>query len=254
MSYQAETTLLGISIGLFSLAAICSLVCACQLKQTRDHNLSEANRVSYYSNQEQTIDEKQQPLDAEKTLGIDHHIMPPSLLADDAIWNTENKQRISLRPPPAFNLTHTGAAKTRNIVQPTYYSSESSFSIHDDTLLPPNLPFVGKRPLSHGSDNTFGATDRNSAALADDCPSHSSSCTDHRPDLRRGSSNNTFMYASGSQTQSNHTLGTFNLCQNSYQYSSHDSSTDDFNGSAQSISQSGANKTLQQRINQYLNK
>ncbi|RCH96858.1 hypothetical protein CU097_013593 [Rhizopus azygosporus] len=250
VSCQAETALLGISIGLFVLAAICSLMCACQLKQTRDYTLSEANRVSYYSNQEQPIDEKQQPIDAEKALRKDNHIIPPSLLADDTIWNTENKAKNSLRPPPAFNSTHIGTAKTRSIVQPTYYSSESSFSIHDTTLLPPNLPFAGKRPLSDGSDNTFGAIDRNSDVLADDCPSRSSSCTDHRPDLRRGSSNNTFMYASGSQTQSNHTLGTFNLRQNSSQYSSQDSSTDDF----QSISQSGTNKTLQQRINHYLKK
>ncbi|KAG1439311.1 hypothetical protein G6F56_012330 [Rhizopus delemar] len=69
---------------------------------------------------------------------------------------------------------------------------------HRQALEPPQLPFAkDERPLSHGSDNTFGAIRQNSLLLGD---SDSSLMTDPRRNSQPlvDSANN-----------SNHTLGTF---------------------------------------------
>ncbi|CAO3680628.1 unnamed protein product [Rhizopus stolonifer] len=103
---------------------------------------------------------------------------------------------------------------------------------HRQALEPPQLPFAkDERPLSHGSDNTFGAIRQNSLLLGD---SDSSLMTDPRRNSQPlvDSANN-----------SNHTLGTFCPKPSMDYYSSDDIVPEEtFN-----------QQNLHKRINNYLN-
>ncbi|KAG1047604.1 hypothetical protein G6F43_009958 [Rhizopus delemar] len=266
---KVETILIGISLGLFLLGIICSFICCYNLKVKMAKLTIENNRVSFYSDQgTRTVINEVQPVQSNTEKLNDYHIMPPSVLDQDTIWNSElQKERISLRPPPPApptthhrpihnnsNLTNSNTASSF-VIQP-FYESASSLSINEEILLPPSLPFANnpKRPLSHGSDNTFGAANRSSTMLADDSASHSSSLTD--PNARRGSGN-TLLYGSGSSAQSNHTLGTFNLNKASNHCESIDYSSDEAHntvseGGQQQIPETMLNHNLHQRINDYL--
>jgi hypothetical protein len=137
-----------------------------------------------------------------------------------------NSVVVTPQPNISSSLATTGITATADF---NNKFTSSQLSLGSDVLLPPTLPFAthsnggrpsssaySSRPLSHGSDNTFGAfynSDTNYSPSADDASVASSSYMDYRhqrsdSNTSHATNNNHFMYASGG-TQSNHTLGPF---------------------------------------------
>lgn len=287
---SVEITLLGLAIGLFTISAIYCMMVSCDNQSTgscRTQFTTNSN-FSFYASEE------------------DHHQTTPTIdinetqSTEEMVWNN-NKERLSLHPPPPFiNNQRVGCRSTTdnsplkvndvgdsnadiNCVQHQNNSSLLSTDIKltssiEDVLLPPTLPFANhggrstynhnnSRPLSHGSGNTFGAFSGDPNSPSADDASQSSSYIDHQ---RSDSSNSQIMYATHG-TQSNHTLGTFQLTKpNSQSYCYYNSSfeggenlTENETGSNQSVnipekSSSHATKSssssdiLFKRINNYL--
>lgn len=184
-------------------------------------------------------------------------------------------KEITCQPPihsaPKTNQTHSSPAtiKTNGSDITTngsldMYASASSLSLGDNQLVPPRRPFAnenangGNRPLSYGSDNTFGII---TAARSDNSSQISS--------IGQGSSSNmssSIIYSNNENTaaQSNHTLGTF-LNGHTPTIESY-YSVDDDEGRSKSESEqvkdvtipsnytydSPTSKTLSKRINDYL--
>lgn len=193
----------------------------------------------------------------------------------------------------ATNVTPTtqNSSSLAHINNKKFTSSE--LSINSDILVPPTLPFAtnsgnrsrpsssysGARPLSQGSDNTFGAAFNNSDAAyspsIDDgsMTSYMDYNRNQRSDSVASQSTNTnnMIYATTNGSQSNHTLGPFTLYNNrpnSQHYPNNNSLEDQSSKRSSSInipqsqqdtsaspsSAAGENNDLQKRINDYLQK
>jgi hypothetical protein len=231
--------LLAISIGLFIISSIYCIICSISplSKTSKLQHTNTGSNFSIYtdSNQEQAavVNEKQ--------------ILPPTMYD----YN-ETPQRMSLRPPPPQNqkkskcksivaadkvpssgsdISNTEGRVPSMGLTPTITNS-SEYLVDEDVLLPPNLPFASRqnrargsstqnRPLSYGSNNTFGALggtgSQPNSPSADETASQASSYMDlHHARLYRNDSNisagtqaptstNTIYSTPG--TMSNHTLG-----------------------------------------------
>lgn len=256
-----EVTLLGLAIALFTISAIYCIIVSfdnrltgsCKTQFTTNSNFS------FYASEEhhrQTT----------PTIDIDE-----TQSNEEMVWNN-NKERLSLRPPPPFiNNQRVGCRSTTNhsrlkvndvkdsnsdfnSVQPQCTSSLSSTDMKctsstEDVLLPPTLPFANhsgrstynhnnSRPLSGGSGNTFGAFSNDSNSPSADDESQSSSYIDHQ---KSDSNISQPMYATHG-TQSNHTLGTFQLTKlNSQTYSFYNNSSTDSEELAKTGSDQSAN-------------
>ncbi|KAI8053597.1 hypothetical protein BDF21DRAFT_431507 [Thamnidium elegans] len=242
-----EIILLGLAIGFFIISSIYCMFISSQNQLLADscktHNTNMSN-FSFYVSEE---DYHRPPVTS--TIDIEE-----KQSADETVWN--NKERLSLRPPPPFinNVKKVGCRSTTdaplkvhhqvgcnnkpdsvtdiNYVQPDTDIKFTSSST-EDVLLPPTLPFANNnrssynsRPLSHGSGNTFGAFSNGpSSPSADDASqASSSSYIDHQ----RSDSGTTYNPLYTTQgTQSNHTLGTFRHKPSSHAYLYYNSSFED---------------------------
>lgn len=254
---NTEIILLAISIGIFMISTMYSIICsATQLshnsKLQHQQNMSSSYSVyADYDSPNETpsiYDEKQDMSDTNS--------------------QQQQPQRASLRPPPpnqqrvksrspevnhnklpakplATDLSADGvvpvhSAQHQCTTTGTDYIGSTSFAsmvLDSAVLRPPTLPFASRannkgkdRPSSYGSNNTFGALGESSgpnSPAADDASSQVSSYMDYHQRTNSASSmtnaaiNNT-VYASGSGTPSNHTLGgSFQLNNLTKQPSSH---------------------------------
>lgn len=243
-----ETILLGISIGLFIISAVCCVICSLS-PLSKSSRMQHTNADSNFSVCTDTNHEQATEIN-EKQIA--------SLAGNEYDYNNETQQtqRMSLRPPPP-NQKRTiiiadkfpvpssvaGVSNTEGMVPvdatglvlTTTRSSE--FLDNQDILLPPNLPFASRRtnqaggssnqnrPLSNGSNNTFGALCGNgshpNSPSADETNSQASSYMDlHHNQYYRNDSNisagtltpthtnsNSNLIYTVSGTMSNHTLG-----------------------------------------------
>lgn len=251
-----EIILLAISIGLFIISAVYCIICSISplSKSSKMQHTNTGSNFSVYTDpnleQVSAVNEKQivSPVNRNEY--------------DYNNETQQSQQRISLRPPPPNqkrtnkgrsiilpdkslvpssleNVSNTEGAvpvvsATAGLVSTATTHISSEFLVDDDVLLPPNLPFASRqnnqaggssnqnRPLSSGSNNTFGALCGNgshpNSPSADETASQSSSYMDlhHTRHYRNDSNisagtlttptNNNLMYAT-TGTMSNHTLG-----------------------------------------------
>ncbi|KAG2213319.1 hypothetical protein INT46_007532 [Mucor plumbeus] len=241
---NTEIILLAISIGIFMISTMYSIICsASQLTnnskmQQQQNNSNLSSSYSIYAD-------------------YDSPDETPSILNEKQDMSDTNSQpqRASLRPPPpnqqrvksrspetyhnklpaqplAANLNADGVVPFTNInLAQQQYSTTGTADIastsfapmaSEDVLRPPTLPFASRtnnrsnnRPSSYGSNNTFGALGASSnpnSPAADDASSQVSSYMDYHQRTNSGSSilngsNINMIYAVGSGTPSNHTLG-----------------------------------------------
>lgn len=244
---NTEIILLAISIGIFMISTMYSIICSTtelisnskMQQQQNNSNLSSSYSVyADYDSPDET----------------------PSISNEKQSDTNSQPQRASLRPPPpnqqrgksrspevnhnklpaqplGANLNADGvvpftnmylaqqqypAAGTTDIISTSFAPTAS-----DDVLRPPTLPFASRannqsnnRPSSYGSNNTFGALGASSnpnSPAADDASSQVSSYMDYHQRTNSGSSitngsNINMIYGTGSGTPSHHTLGgTFQL-------------------------------------------
>lgn len=239
---NTEIILLAISIGIFMISTMYSIICSASQLSRNSKLQHQQNRSSSYSvyadydspNETPSIyDEKQDMSDTNS--------------------QQQQPQRASLRPPPpnqqrvksrspevihnklpakplAGDLSADGvvpfhSAQHQNTTMGTTNIGSTSFTpmvLDSAVLRPPTLPFASRansqgkdRPSSYGSNNTFGALGAHSgpnSPAADDASSQVSSYMDYHQRTNSGSSmtnaaTTNMVYASGSGTPSNHTLG-----------------------------------------------
>ncbi|KAL9540710.1 hypothetical protein MBANPS3_009532 [Mucor bainieri] len=257
---NTEIILLAISIGIFMISTMYSIICsASQLsrdsKLQHQQNMSSSSYSVYadYDSPNETPSIYDEKRDMSDTNSQQHQQQP---------------QRASLRPPPpnqqrvksrspeithnklpakplASDLSADGvvpfhSAQHQSTTMGTTDIGSTSFTpmvLDSAVLRPPTLPFASRannqgkdRPSSYGSNNTFGALGANSgpnSPAADDASSQVSSYMDYHQRTNSGSSMTNvaitnMVYASGSGTPSNHTLGgSFQLNNLTKQSSSH---------------------------------
>ncbi|KAI9365189.1 hypothetical protein BD770DRAFT_439307 [Pilaira anomala] len=269
-----ESILLALSIGLFIISSIyCFIISNHHPLLTSSSKTQYTNsNFSFYASDDGQL-QTQQPADIEEKQST-----------NELVWN--NKERLSLRPPPPPAQPFRGGVGCRSIIDDSALkvqaknknerdSADSTFtSSTKEILLPPTLPFANNkrssynheqsRPLSHGSGNTFGAfcgsqsSELNSPAITDDTDS---SNQEFFIDYKRNTTDSV-MYAA---TQSNHTLGTFPIVSKPISSHTCNSSLDDnyyypFNNNSNESTynipeQSSSISTptiLSKRINDYL--
>ncbi|GAN08395.1 hypothetical protein MAM1_0202d07906 [Mucor ambiguus] len=255
---NTEIILLAISIGIFMISTMYSIICSASQLSRNSKLQHQQNMSSSYS----VYTDYDSPNETPSVYGEKQD------MSDTNLPQQQQLQRASLRPPPpnqqrvksrspeiihnklpakplATDLSADGvvpfsSAQHQNTTMGTTDIGSTSFTpmVLDSVVLrPPTLPFASRannqgkdRPSSYGSNNTFGALGANSgpnSPAADDASSQVSSYMDYHQRTNSGSSvtnaaTTNMVYASGSGTPSNHTLGgSFQLNSLTKQSSSH---------------------------------
>ncbi|CAO3639506.1 unnamed protein product [Mucor fragilis] len=255
---NTEIILLAISIGVFMISTMYSIICSASQLSHNSKLQHQQNMSSSYSVYADSDSPNETP-----------SIYDEKQDMSDTNSHQQQLQRASLRPPPpnqqraksrspevlhnklpakplATDLSADGvvpfpSAQHENATMGTTDIGSTSFDpmvLDSAVLRPPTLPFASRannqgkgRPSSYGSNNTFGALGANSSGpnspAADDASSQVSSYMDyhHRTNSASSMTNaatTNMVYASGSGTPSNHTLGgSFQLNSLTKQSSSH---------------------------------
>ena len=267
-----EIILLGLSVGLFTFSSVYCVIMAISLgaqlsvRSTLHTNNSHFSLYNVGSINHEATREKQ---------------TEDSVTIEESVWNNDG-QRLSLHPPPSkrqsrcrsSSVNHSALKQDENhkFVQPTLVAmpvvgKNTSSAGQEDVLLPPTLPFAPRtnkskqaRPLSYDSANTFGALQSGPNSPTASMNSAATSYLEHP--IRDSTTHHAIYATGGGSTQSNHTLGTFNLHESrttgSEHYTSHNSSFEhDPNISNQSLNEINpipdqpSTLDLHQRINEY---